>query len=55
MCEMLIGIARTCGIRIVRQLNPDEYAEFLKERVAVVEQQRKELQEKRDAKMLRTG
>ncbi|KAM7360029.1 mitochondrial ribosomal protein L11 [Cochliomyia hominivorax] len=55
MCEMLIGIARTCGIQVVRELKADEYAAFLEERRAVVEEQRRELQEKREAKMLRTG
>lgn len=55
MCEMLVGIARTCGIKIVKELNPDEYATFLEERRAIVEIQRRELQEKREAKMLRTG
>ncbi|XP_065371349.1 large ribosomal subunit protein uL11m [Calliphora vicina] len=55
MCEMLVGIARTCGIQIVRELNAEEYAAFLEERREVVEAQRRELQEKREAKMLRTG
>lgn len=55
MCEMLVGIARTCGIQVVRELKADEYAAFLEERKAVVEEQRRELQEKREAKMLRTG
>ncbi|XP_037946332.1 39S ribosomal protein L11, mitochondrial [Teleopsis dalmanni] len=55
MCAMLVGIARTCGIQIVRDLNADEYAQFLEERKEVVAEQRRELQEKRDAKMLRTG
>ncbi|XP_013110586.1 large ribosomal subunit protein uL11m [Stomoxys calcitrans] len=55
MCEMLVGIARTCGIKIVRDLKAEDYAVFLEERRAVVEAQRRELQEKREAKMLRTG
>ncbi|XP_023173798.1 39S ribosomal protein L11, mitochondrial [Drosophila hydei] len=55
MCEMLIGIARTCGIKVVRDLDPTEYAQFLEERKVIVEDQRRELQEKREAKMLRTG
>lgn len=55
MCEMLVGIARTCGIQIVRTLNAEDYAGFLEERRYVVETQRRELQEKREAKMLRTG
>ncbi|XP_073817574.1 mitochondrial ribosomal protein L11 [Musca autumnalis] len=55
MCEMLVGIARTCGIKIVRELKAEDYAVFLEERRAIVEAQRRELQEKREAKMLRTG
>lgn len=52
---MLIGIARSCGIQVVRNLNAEEYAEFLKERTKIMDAQRQELQEKREARMLRTG
>ena len=55
MCNMLVGISRTCGIEIVKSLEPEEYQIFLDERKIVVETQRKELQEAREAKMLRTG
>jgi large subunit ribosomal protein L11 len=55
MCESLIGTARTCGIKIVRDLSAEEYGLFLEERKLIVEEQKKELQEKREAKMLRTG
>lgn len=55
MCEMMVGVARSCGIEIVRDLDPVEYAQFLEGRKAVVEQQKVELDEKREAKMLRTG
>ena len=55
MCEMLVGAARCCGIEIVKDLDPVEYGKFLEERSAVVDEQKKELQEKREAKMLRTG
>ncbi|XP_055698817.1 39S ribosomal protein L11, mitochondrial [Phlebotomus papatasi] len=55
MCNMVIIAARTCGIEVVRNLDPEEYAQFLEERKLVVEDQKKELQEKREAKMLRTG
>lgn len=55
MCGMVVGIARTCGIQIVRNLDVEEYQQFLEERKLVVDQQRKELQEAREAKMLRTG
>lgn len=55
MCEMLIGAARTCGIQVVRDLEAEEYGRFLEERKTVVDQQKQELQEKREAKMLRTA
>lgn len=54
MCEMLVGVARTCGIQIVRDLDATEYGQFLEERKVVVDEQKKDLQEKREAKMLRT-
>ncbi|RZB39664.1 Ribosomal L11 N domain containing protein [Asbolus verrucosus] len=55
MCAMICGIARSCGIQVVHNLDPKEYGEFLVERKAIEEQQKKELQEKKEAKMLRTG
>ncbi|KAF7991528.1 hypothetical protein HCN44_008899 [Aphidius gifuensis] len=53
--QMFVGIARTVGIKIVKDLDPDEYAEFLKERAEIVAQQKQQLQEAKEAKMLRTG
>ncbi|GLV40224.1 mitochondrial ribosomal protein L11 [Carabus blaptoides fortunei] len=55
LCNMIIGVARSCGIEIVKDLDPVEYGEFLKQRKVIEEQQRKELQEKKEAKMLRTS
>lgn len=55
MCNSIVGAARCCGIEIVDNLTPEEYGNFLEERKSVVEQQKKELLEKREAKMLRTG
>lgn len=55
MCEMLVGVARSCGIQVVKELKAEDYAKFLEERRVIVEQQKQELQEKREAKMLRTG
>lgn len=55
MCRMFVGIARSVGIQIVKDLDPIEYQKFLEERKEIVEQQKKELQEKREAKMLRTS
>lgn len=55
MCDMLVGIARTCGIEIVDRLDPKDYQQHLADRKEVVEEQRRQLQEAREAKMLRTG
>lgn len=55
ICTMLVGIARSCGIEVVRDLKVEEYEQFMNERKIIVDEQKKELQEKREAKMLRTG
>ncbi|KAJ9589910.1 hypothetical protein L9F63_016971 [Diploptera punctata] len=55
ICNMVIGTARTCGIKIVKELDPKEYGEFLEERKLIVARQRKELDEKKESRMLRTG
>lgn len=55
MCNSLIGIARSCGIEVVRNLDADDYRRFLNERKVIVEQQKTELVEKREAKMLRAA
>lgn len=55
MCQMLAGIARSVGVEVVRELNAEEYQQFLEERKLVVEQQKKELLEARESKMLRTA
>ncbi|XP_011301937.1 39S ribosomal protein L11, mitochondrial [Fopius arisanus] len=53
--QMLVGIARTIGIKVVRNLDADEYGEFLKEREVIVAEQKNALREAKEAKMLRTG
>lgn len=55
LCLMVVGIARSCGIEVVRDLDPKEYGEFLKERQQIIAQQKQELQEKKEAKRLRTA
>lgn len=40
-------------VKVVRSLDPKEYAEFLEERKLVVIQQLQEIKEKREAKLLR--
>lgn len=47
--------ARRMGIKVVPRLDPIEYAEFLKERKMAVQKQLQELDEKRQARMLRTA
>lgn len=53
ICEMTIGVAHSCGIEVVRDLDSKEYGEFLEERKLAVEEQLQELQEKKEAKLLR--
>ena len=55
VCRQLIDSAYSLGIRVVDKIDPVEYAEFLQERSDVVMQQKKELQEAKEAKLLRTA
>jgi large subunit ribosomal protein L11 len=55
ICQMMVGVAHSCGIEVVRDLDPVEYGTFLQERKGIIEDQRRQLQEKREAKMLRTA
>lgn len=55
MCAMLVGVARSCGIEVVRNMDAKEYRRFLDGRRVIVEQQKAELIEKREAKMLRAA
>lgn len=55
ICQMLVGIAKSIGIQIVRELDAKEYEEFLKERAKIVAEEQQKLQELREAKLLRTG
>lgn len=54
ICQMTIYSAYTCGIQVVPELSPEEYGHFLEDRKVVVEEQLAILDEKRQAKMLRT-
>lgn len=54
MCQMLVGVARTCGVEVVRNLDAEEYAKFLAERKVIVAQQKAALEEEREAKMMRS-
>jgi len=55
ICRKVIACAKTCGIAVVPHLDAKEYGEFLEHRKVVVEEQLKELQAKKEAKMLRTA
>ncbi|RWS25354.1 39S ribosomal protein L11-like protein [Leptotrombidium deliense] len=54
ICEEVLRSARSCGIKVVHRLDAAEYSEFLAERKQIVEQQLKDLEEKRQSKLLRT-
>jgi large subunit ribosomal protein L11 len=53
--QEIVDEARFMGIKVVPRLDPVQYAEFLKNRKLEVEQQMKDLDEKRQARMLRTA
>lgn len=53
VCKRIIACAHVCGIEIVPELDAESYRQFLEERKVVVAQQEKELEEIRQAKVLR--
>lgn len=53
ICRSVIGTAHSCGIQVVKEVKPEEYGKFLEDRKEIVAQQEKELEEQRQAKMLR--
>lgn len=53
MCKCIIGTAHSCGIEVVKSLDPKEYAQFLEERKLRLEEFEKALEESRQAKLLR--
>ena len=54
ICMKVIGCARTIGVEVVDEIDPVEYAQFLELKRAQVAKQLKELEERRQAKVLRT-
>lgn len=54
ICEDVLEAARSCGVQVVHRLDEIDYAQFLEERKKTVDQQLAELEEKRQARMLRT-
>lgn len=55
ICNMLMSTARSLGIKVVKDLNAEEYQEFLEQRKIILEERKQELLEAKEAKMLRTG
>ena len=55
ICRKLIDTAYSLGIKVVDSIDPEEYQEFLEGRGRVVEQQKKDLQAAKEAKLLRTA
>ncbi|OWF37605.1 39S ribosomal protein L11, mitochondrial-like [Mizuhopecten yessoensis] len=54
ICKMIIGSAHSIGLQVVKDLDPEEYRQFLIEREKVVEEQTLKRQEEVEAKYLRT-
>jgi len=55
MCQMIVGIASTCGIEIVREIDPVEYKQFLKDREASIAEYQEKLRLLKESKILRTN
>lgn len=54
ICELIIRTARSCGIQVVRDLDPVEYGAFLEARREEMKAQDEQLAAIREAKLLRT-
>ena len=54
ICDIIIEKAYMMGVRIVDNLDPEEYGQFMKERAEIVAQEKAEIQAAREAKLLRT-
>jgi hypothetical protein len=55
ICRLIMKQCKTIGVDVVDKIDPEEYGKFLQDRKAVVDTQLKELEEKKQAKMLRTA
>ncbi|KRZ92769.1 putative 39S ribosomal protein L11, mitochondrial [Trichinella sp. T8] len=53
MCQTVMYYAQSCKIKVVRDIDPVEYHEFLKKREELVTKEMEELQSKRQAKIYR--
>lgn len=54
-CELIVKQARRMGVEVVRELDAEEYAQFLDKRREIVKQQLQECADIKAAKVLRTG
>lgn len=55
MCKQLVGVAKSCGVEIVREIDPVEYGKHLEGRKTFVSDHRASVQAAREAKMLRSS
>ena len=55
VCRQLIDSAHSLGIRVVDEIDPEWYQEFLEERKEIVQKQKEEIQAIKEAKLLRTA
>ena len=55
VCRQLIDSAHSLGIRVVDEIDPEWYQEFLEERKEIVKRQKEEIQAIKEAKLLRTA
>lgn len=56
LCCKVLDTARSIGIKVVKDdLDPNDLKQFLEERKQITEQQLKEIQEKRTAKLMRAS
>ena len=55
VCIAVMGAAHSCGIEVVKELHPEEYKQFLEERKQIVADQEEELEDARQAKLLRVA
>lgn len=53
ICDTVIDEAFTIGVRVVDELDPVEYGEFLKQRTLIEKQEKDDIQAAREAKLLR--
>ena len=55
VCRLLIDSANSLGIKVVDEIDPEWYQEFLEERKEIVRKQKEEIQAIKEAKLLRTA